>query len=90
MTEEESAYDQRQYKLMLDSIRNLQDGDGVSTALSDLQFLFNRLDALLAVLKRPHDTWLQSFQGEVNTLDQVLGSSLIERKLIWIKKARES
>ena len=76
MTEEESAYDQRRYKLMLDSIRDYQDGDGVSIALSALQVLINRLDALHAVLKRERDTWWDSFQYKVNTLDEVLGMLL--------------
>jgi hypothetical protein len=71
VTEEEFAYDQRQYKLMLDSIRNFQDGDGVS--LSALQVLINRLDALYAVLNRKPDDWSHSFQPYVNTLDELLG-----------------
>ncbi len=80
MTEEDTAYDQRQYKLMLDSIRNFQDGAGISIVLSDLQILIDRLDALHTVLKRPQDTRWQSFQGNVNTLDQVLGMLLSEEK----------
>jgi hypothetical protein len=38
--------------------------------------LINRLDTLHAVLNRQPDTWSQSFQAKVNTLDQVIGMLL--------------
>jgi len=65
---------------MLDYIRNFNSGSSLSTALSDLQVLTNRLEALHAVLKRPQDTWWQLFQGKVNTLGEVLGVLLYEER----------
>jgi hypothetical protein len=80
MTDEDRAYDQRQYKLMLESIQNYRVDHGISRAVVDLGTLIRRLDALHDVLLKPLKKWSQSFQETVNTLAEVNGVLLDQEK----------
>lgn len=80
MTEADKTYDQRQYKLMLESVRDYCVNDGVSMTVSDLGTLVRRLDALLAVLRETPAEWKHSFQGKVNILAEVNGMLLYQEK----------
>lgn len=80
MIEEDRTYDQRQYKLMLESVRNYCRNAGVSMAVSDLGTVIQRLDALLAVLRKAPAEWKDSLQGKINVLAEVNGMLLYQEK----------
>ncbi len=67
-----NEYDQRQYRLMLDAIENIE----LNTKSLD-RVIFT-LEALLAVLTDPEVTWVESFRTELGDLEQVYTHNLQE------------